>query len=221
MIGIMICDDLYDICDFFSKKINSQEDMEVLCVSHDAQSSIDNAIKYKPNIILMDIQMDEYCSGIIATKKIMEELPATKIIMLTIHNSDELIVDSYVAGAVDYIIKDSPVEEICNLIRKVYNSSEFLGRTIANVLYKYIKNCKNIEPSINYTINYLLKLTPVEVEIVKMLCKKKKRKEIAKEKELSENTVKQHIRHILKKLNFESTSKMIDFLEELDIMDYL
>ncbi len=221
MIRVMVCDDLQDICDFLSEKINSQPDMEVVCTASCEQESIELAKKHKPDIILMDIQMDEYNSGVNATEKIMAALPKTKIIMLTIHRTDDLIVNSYIAGAVDYVLKDSPPEMIYNSIRSVYESSEFLGRTIANAVYHHMKSTTDLEPSINYMINHLSKLTPVEIEIVKLLYCKKNRREIAKEKGLSENTVKQHIWHILRKLDFDSTSEMTAFLRKLNIIEYL
>ena len=195
--------------------------MEVVCTASCERECVELAEKYRPDIVLMDIQMDEYHSGISATEKIIKVLPKTKIIILTIHHDDELIADAYIAGAVDYVLKDSPPEVIYDSIRNVYNCKEFLGRTIAEVIYHQMSHQENLEVSIDYMINHLSQLTPTEIEIIKMLYERKNRREIAREKGLSENTVKQHVWHILRKLDFDSTSKLIDFFTELNLIEYL
>ena len=220
MIRVMILDDLKDIRDFFTELINSQPDMEAVCSASCEKESIEMAEKYKPDIILMDIQMDEYNSGIRAAEKINEILPKTKIIMLTIHTSDELIIEAYLAGVVDYLEKTSPPEDICETVRKVYSQTEFLGKIITDAVRKKMQHIKRQETSLLYIINRFSKLTPMENDILKLLYQKNTRKEIAKKKFMSEDTVKTHIRHILRKLGCTSTSEMLVLLEQLGITNY-
>lgn len=220
MINVMVCDDLQDIRDFFVELINQQPDMHVVCTADDTQSCISNAEKYKPDIILLDVQLDEYKSGIIAAEKIVDILPETKIIMLTIHNNDELVIESYLAGAVGYIEKSTPPELICDLVREAYSQPEFLGNIISNALRRKINNTRRQYTSLLYIINRFSKLTPMETEILKLLYKRKTRNEMAKEKYLSEETIKTHIRHILKKMGCTSTAELLKVLEELGITNY-
>ncbi len=220
MINVMICDDLEIILSHFQDIINSQNDMEVICTASSTAGAIETAKKYKPDVILMDIQMDESNSGIIASKEITQLLPNIKIIMLTIHSDDEKIIDAYMAGAVDYILKDSDPGKICSSIRKAYTSNEFLGSYISTTLKKKVLKSREQEISLLYLINYLSKLTPTEVKILKLLYHEKKRRKIATDEHMSEETVKLHIRHILRKLNFKTSSEMIAYLKKIGVMEF-
>lgn len=219
MIKVMICDDMEDIRSYLENNISAETDMEVVGVTSSGEESVQCAIAKQPHVILMDVQMEEENAGILATSRIMEALPNTKIIMLTIHNQDDLIVDAYMAGAIDYMLKDSDKEVICRTIRRVYENEDFIGKRISTALRGKIMKTKKQEISMVYLINNMIKLTPTEQMILEQLYRKKKRKEIAEKNFMSEETVKIHIRHILRKLDFTSTQEMVDFLNKMGIME--
>lgn len=218
MIKVMICDDLVNIQTYFSSIIDNEPDMEVVCTSSSKDEAIRCAIEHQPDIILMDIQMDTKNAGIEATKEIIKFLPNTKVIVLTIHTDDDLIVEAYLAGAVDYLTKESNPETLCQAIRKVYENNNFIGPLIANTVKN---NIKKSQASILYMTTHFFKLTQAEKEILWLLYQKYSRKKIAEMRFLSEETVKIHIKHILRKLNFSNTVEMLDFLREIGIMELL
>lgn len=220
MIRVVICEDMQEISDSLKAAINRQEDMTVVGTAETTGDSIRLALEEKPDVILLDIEMDERDSGIKIAASVSQNLPDTKIIILTIHNNDDMIADAYQNGAVDYLLKDASAEEICNSIYKVWNNEEFLGKTISCVLKKKLAESGRQKISLVFMINHLSKLTSTEMMILQMLYEKKNRKTIAKEKFMSEETVKVHIRHILKKLGFSTTMEMVTFLRKLGILDY-
>ena len=220
MISVMICDDIKEIRDNLKQMIDSQEDMKVVSMAETAEEAIRSAREKRPDVILMDVQMDEVNSGILATHAITNSLPHTRVIMLTVHNNDDLTADAYRVGAVDYILKDATRDDVCDSIRKVYQNEEFLGKLIAKVLRDKMSKMQKQEISILYLINHLFALTPTEMMILKLLYQKKTRKMIAKEKFISEETVKIHIRHILRKLDFNTTSEMVSNLRHMGVMEY-
>ena len=220
MISVMICDDIKEIRDNLKQMIDSQEDMKVVSMAETAEEAIRSAREKRPDVILMDVQMDEVNSGILATHAITNSLPHTRVIMLTVHNNDDIIADAYRVGAVDYILKDATRDAVCDSIRKVYQNEEFLGKLIAKVLRDKMSKMQKQEISILYLINHLFALTPTEMMILKLLYQKKTRKMIAKEKFISEETVKIHIRHILRKLDFNTTSEMVSNLRHMGVMEY-
>ena len=219
MISVMICDDMIDIRQYYVDCINAQPDMQVVCQAGATEEVIQKALAHRPDIILMDVQMDENNSGVIATERITKEIPDTKVVMLTIHNDDDSVVDAYMAGAVDYMIKSSQPQEICENIRRIYTTDEFLGKRVSNALRNKIIKVQKQERNIIYLVNRMSKLTATEQKILEPLYKKKKRKKIAAENYMSEETVKIHIRHILKKLQFSSTTEMVSELEKMGIME--
>lgn len=220
MIDVMICDDIADIRKFYREVVQSQEDMQVVAEAGSTDEAVEKALLYKPDIIMMDVQMDEEKSGIVATERILQKLPGTKVIILTIHNDDDLVVDAYMAGAVDYMVKGTNADEVCAVIRKTHATEDFLGVRIGEALRVCIKKARRQEKSMLYLINNMMRLTTTEKIILEQLYQKKKRKKIAEENFMSEETVKIHIRHILRKLEFDSTAEMVRELEVMGVMEF-
>lgn len=221
MIRIYICDDLEDICIFFRNIINSAEDMQVIGMSNNAHTAVKEILELKPDVVLMDIQMETKEAGIEATKIIYDECPAIKTIMLTVHEDEELIVHSYIAGAVDYIIKLSKPEYILEEIRKVYSEEILIGPIIAANIRKEIIKTKKMQTSLMFMIAKWSALTSTEADIIKLLAEGNSRKDIANIKTIELSTVKTHINNILKKLDYPSTKKLIHDLESIGMSDYL
>ncbi len=215
----MVCDDMEEIRQYFEWLINSQEDMQAVPGAESGKQAVEYAQKYKPDVILMDVQMEEATDGIRATSDIIEMMPDVRVIMLTIHKDDGLLIDSYVAGAVDYIIKETEVETIYDTIRLAYSNKYFVGRTIARAVKERFNRGRDMEASALYFINNMSRLTNGEWKILHHLYSGKKRREIAEIEVLSEETVKFHIRNILKKLRFSSTAEMISFLKDFGVLE--
>lgn len=221
MIKVMVCDDLAEIRRHFARVIAGEDDMMLVAEAASGKEAVELAAIHKPDIILMDVQMETEDAGITATKEIVEKIPKTKVIILTIYNNDEIVIDAYVAGAVDYIIKESSKDELCNSIRKVYENEDFLGTRIIRETRKRLKESMKKEQSLLYFVNNISKLTATERKIIKYLYDGKRRKMIADIECVSEESVKWHIRNILRKLNFATTAEMVAFLKQADIfMDF-
>ncbi len=218
----MLCDDIKSIRDFFEKTIRTQEDMEVVYAASSGKEAVDYlaGTEELPDIILMDIQMEDEKAGITATRQIHERYPKIKILMLTIHENDDLLIEAYLAGAVDYIVKDVSPEIICSTLRNAYENENFIGTIIREKTREKLDKDKMMEAGMVFVINKMSKLTNSEWRILQQLYEGKKRKEIAKTEFLSEETVKLHIRHILRKLEFSSSREMTEFLKKSKLLEY-
>ena len=106
MIRCMVVDDLQSIREHFKDLLDLSEDIEAVALAANGREAVELAFEHKPDIILMDVQLEYDVAGIDAAAEIMTKLPDTKIIILTVHNNDRFILDAYLAGAVDYIIKN-------------------------------------------------------------------------------------------------------------------
>ena len=111
-IKVAMCDDLEYLCKYFRTEINANEDMECVTLAHNSAQCIEMVKETKPDILLLDIQMETNDAGINVIPKILSESSQTKIIILTIHESDEYIFRALTNGAIDYLIKTSTLEEI-------------------------------------------------------------------------------------------------------------
>lgn len=217
----MICDDIKEISTYFTNVLKSADDIEIVGVTNSGSSAVQMAKELKPDVILMDIQMETRTAGIDATKIIYEQNPDIKIIMLTVHDDTELIVHSYLAGAVDYINKLSKPDYIIKQIRKIYSEEILIGSTIAvHIRNEFIKT-KKIQKSLLFFMSQWSTLTSTEVDIIRFLADGKSRKEIADEKKVVLATVKTHINNILRKFECASTRELLDNLKSMGILEYL
>jgi len=141
----------------------------------------------------MDIKMPGL-DGISAMKRILEYDPYAKVIILTTYKGEEDIYKAFECGAKAYILKDIPIEEFKDLIKKVYNNEKYITPDIASVLAKRISSKD---------------LTEREMEILEALAKGMENKEISKLFGISLSTVKTHIKNIFDKLGAKNRAEAI------------
>ncbi len=202
-IRVAVCDDLPYIRDYFSEIIASQEDMELVGTAEDGKSIVKLASEKKPDVVLMDIQMESELAGVEATKKIKEILPDTRVVAITVHEEEEYIIQAYLAGATDYILKtEYTKEEICQSIRNVYANNVSMRPRVAKAVLTEFTNMHVRNVSLLYFVNVLTSLTATEMEILKDLYFGKARADIAKDRYIEPDTVKFHVHNILRKLNY-------------------
>ncbi len=218
MIKCVVCDDIKTIREHFAEVINMQEDMTVTGMASTGDEAVEITQQTKPDIVIMDIQMDSGMDGIEATKRITDTTQS-KVIMLTIHQSDEFMVDAYLAGAVDYLFKEVDNNIICDTIRNVYKNDSFMGPRLVRKIKEQICKSKRKEMSIMFFINNFSKLTEMERVVLKYLYNGKKRSQIAQSEFISQETVKSHVRHILRKLGFTNVNEMVGFLRSIQIFE--
>lgn len=219
VINVAICEDIPKMQNFIVSAINTQHDMQVVATATCSSEIITKVAHANPDIVLMDIQLESDRAGIYATEAILEQNPNIKIIMLTAHDDSELIIDSYYAGAIDYITKSADAELIIERIRSVYVQADFLGPLIIKNLRSEFKKYRTRHESLLFFINSFSRLTTTERHILKQLYDGHTRKEIAIDNYLAITTVHTHVKHILKKLGYNSTKEMISFLKKIRLFE--
>ena len=218
MIKVLICDDIERIREYIGMIVSADDKIEVVGMAASGEECVSAARRYHPDIILMDIQMETENAGIVATKKITSEDPKIKIIVLTMYG-DELIMEAYHAGAVDYIIKPGTPGEIINRIKTVYANDNFIGPIIAHKVCTEYKKLKQRQESILFFINGFSNLTKTEREILKLLYLGYNKPQISKMRVSELSTTISHIKQIKKKLNFSSTKDLVSFLKKTRIFE--
>ncbi|MFI5132938.1 MAG: response regulator [Chitinophagales bacterium] len=154
-----------------------------------------NAHSQHPQVILMDIEMDEM-DGIETTRQVKELYPSIKIIMLTVFEDDEKILNAIKAGANGYLVKDEKKERIIECIHDVIQGGSYLSPSVAAKAMKYLQ--KNFVPDKAAPGNPLSKR---EQEILQLIINGNTYHEIAEKLFISMATVKSHIYHIYEKLH--------------------
>ncbi|GMQ61952.1 response regulator transcription factor [Vallitalea maricola] len=221
MIKVMIADDMIAHRRRLERIIAKQSDMELVASAENGYEAVMFAGMYKPDIILMDIEMENQMAGITAAKQINDTLSAIKIIMLTVCDRSEIVVAAFQTGIVDYILKTAEPEEIIDAIRSAHKNLSPIRPIIAEKIRKEFRESKIKEQSLLYVLKLISELTSSELEVLKLLCDGMTRKQIAQLRFVEVGTIKKQINSILKKCEQNRTKDLIYIIKELRIFDIL
>ncbi len=216
-IRILIADDFQLLREDMSELINKQEDMVVVGEASSGKEIVSLAEKIEFDLILMDIEMEQMNSGILATEKIREKYPMANIIFLTAHETKEIIVTAMGAGAVDYMVKGCTEEEILYHIRSAYEGKPVMESRIHETIMQEYARLQKSERSLLFFINNISKLTTVEKEIIKLLLKGYKTHEIVAVRCVEPSTVKTQIKGLLRKFGCSRTKEIVQIIRDLNI----
>ena len=219
-IRVMMADDSPEIRSYFSNIISHEEDMELAGTASSGVEAVRMARELRPDIILMDIQMETRVAGISASQQILTEFPGTKIIILTILEDDDLLFQAYCAGVIDYIIKTDATDRILTSIRNAYKNQLILRPEYAEKIIDELKRVREEQHSLLYSLNTLSRLSNSEFEVLKSLYQGLNARQISEERFVSLGTVKTQIHSILQKFGFKSVSEVVRKLHEINF-DYI
>jgi DNA-binding NarL/FixJ family response regulator len=181
------------------------DDFEILPGAADGEQAIEFARRYRPDIILMDLQMPRV-DGIAATRRILREFPQTDIIVLTTFETNELIFDAVSAGAKAYLLKDARIDDIAATIRAVTRGQSALSPGVAARILSEFKRLRSQRAQVNPAARS--GLTARENEILKLVIAGKSNSEIGKQLDLAEGTVKNYVSTILEKCEAKNRTEL-------------
>lgn len=199
MIKVLIVDDMEQYRNYFKSLLATQNNIEVAGIAVSGSQSVMMARSLSPDIILMDIQMESSVAGLSATSKILKENPEIKIIILTIHDDSKTIMEAYMNGITDYLLKTSSPYEIIMAINEAATGSSTKHR-INTIIKNEMIRLQRERDDFYQCFKLLSRLSKNELEILGMLCEGKKYRKIADERFIEESTVRCIVSKISKKL---------------------
>jgi len=194
--------------------LSGDTDIEVVGEAADGVTATDLAITTAPDVILLDVRMPRR-TGVEACRAIKEAVPATKIIMLTVSDEEADLYESVKNGAAGYLLKDSSIEEVAQAIRVVNEGQSLISPSMAVKLIDEFKQMSKPEREQGPA----LRLTERELEVLRLVAKGLNNREVAKELFISENTVKNHVRNILEKLQLHSRMEAVMYAMREKLLD--
>jgi two-component system NarL family response regulator len=194
----MIVDDHAILREGLKVVLSRESDFRIIGEAADGSEAVKKAMKLHPDVIVMDIRMPY--SGLQATMDITQALPDTKILMLTVSETEADLVESVKAGARGYMLKGMGAEELVAAVRTVASGGAIFTPSIAAKFLDEFKADLNKDKDD-------ASLTDREMEVLVLVAKGASNKEIAKKLDVSEPTIKAHLRNILSKLHMKNRSQ--------------
>jgi len=186
--------------------LEQEPDIEVVGEASDGAEAVERASDTTPDVVLMDVRMPRR-GGIDACTAIKDAVPSTKIIMLTISDEEADLYDAIKAGAMGYLLKEISIEEVASAIRAVHGGQSLISPSMASkLLNEFASMIKRTDERQQVPTP---RLTDREMEVLRLVAKGLNNRDIAKQLYISENTVKNHIRNILEKLQLHSRMEAV------------
>ncbi len=217
-IRVMIVDDIEEICNHMCFTLKNLPNIEVVGTASSGKEAVELALSLKPNVILMDIQMESDDAGITAGQKILGELPDTRLIALTMFVDSENIANAYTSGFADYITKNSSVVEIINAIQNAM-SPRVISNDVEKVILNEMIKLKIQQKQLIQCIKVVSVCSKNELELLRQLCAGMKYKDIAKQRFVEEVTIRSMVTRISNKLSDMSIKKIVSLLNECNFFE--
>jgi len=200
---ILIAEDHTILREGLRSLLNTDQNFEVVGEAEDGREAIRFSEKLTPDLILMDLTMPKM-NGLEAIKEIKKRSPASKILVLTVHKTEEYILAALEAGADGYVVKDATHSELVMAMQKVLTGGRFLSADISEkVINGYLQGKKALKTKTSWDT-----LTQREREILKLIAEGYKNKEVADYLFISVKTVEKHRANLMRKLNLHNAAAL-------------
>jgi two-component system NarL family response regulator len=214
VIRVLLVDDHQVVRRGLRTFLEVQGDIEVVGEAGDGVSAVELVAATAPDVVLLDVRMPKR-SGLQACIRIKELVPSTKIVMLTVSDEEGDLYEAVKNGASGYLLKDSSIDEVAQAIRVVAEGQSLISPSMAAKLIDEFKEMSRSERDQVPTP----RLTERELEVLRLVAKGLNNREAAKELYISENTVKNHVRNILEKLQLHSRMEAVMYAVREKLLD--
>lgn len=215
-ISIVLVDDHAIVRDGIKYLLEENENLEIIGEGSNGYEAIELVEKLNPDLLIIDVRMPEM-NGIEAVKKINSKPTNTKSIVLSMHDSEEYILESIEAKAMGYLLKDASKEEILKAIQTVYQGEKYFSGDISNIIVNNLLKKKSVTTSEETTPTNDFNLTKKEIEILNLVLQGKTNKEISEELNKSKRTVETHRFNLMKKLNVKNLIELSSKAKEFNL----
>ncbi len=211
LIRVLLVDDHPLVIDGIQARLEDEGGIEVVGRANNGQEAIEAAHNLKPDVVLMDISMP-VMNGLEATKVLQQQMPETRVLILSMHDNREYMVQLIQSGAKGYILKDVSAAEMVSAVETVYRGGTYFSSSASQTLFSQFDQPQVAEPASTSV------LTPRESMVLRLLAEGSNNKEIAKALGISVRTVETHRQNIKSKLNIQTAAGLTRYAIENDLV---
>ncbi len=221
-IRVLLVDDQVLFVESLRTVLLADAGVTVVGVAHDGREALAMALRERPDVVLMDVRMP-VMDGVESTRLIREQLPETRVLILTTFDDDEYVTEALKLGAAGYILKDIPPEELISSIRAVHEGGVLIAPKVAAKIAERLAGAQ--EGGKSYTPEssppqWLQELSPREKEVLRLLAEGYDNREIAARLFLAEQTVKNHVSVLYDKMEVKDRMHALRKAAEIGKLQY-
>jgi DNA-binding NarL/FixJ family response regulator len=214
-IRVLIADDQQMVRQGFSVLLGAQPGIEVIGQAVDGLDAIAKVAELVPDVVLMDIRMPEL-GGIEATRRITDERPEIRVLVLTTFDLDEYVYEALRAGASGFLLKDAGRERLVDAVRTVAAGESLFAPSVLQRLVEHFVH--RPPPGAARLDGPLAELSERETEVLRLVAQGLSNAEIADALVISQATVKTHVRHVLQKLGLRDRVQVVALAYEAGLL---
>ena len=213
-IRVLIADDHDVVRRGFSLVLGTQSDLELVGEAADGQEALDQALRLRPDVVLMDVAMPRM-GGLEATRRLKARLPQVCVLVVTSHEEPEYLLEAIEAGAAGYVLKGAPMTRLIGALRRVMEGESPLDQELATRLIRSFSEKVNdrqgrTKPKLEDRLQPLVEpLTKRELEVLGLLAEGKSNPRIAQDLVIARPTVKTHVERIIRKLGVSDRTQAV------------
>lgn len=222
LIRLVIADDIPLFREMLVHTLEEEEDIEIVAHAANGLEALDACRLHRPHIILLDVEMPKM-NGVEATVAIRKECPATRVVILTAYEDDQLILELIQAGATGYLVKDTHVDDVVKAIRVAHDGESLIQPRVAQKILKMMSSMPGGDSSPSNKTKEaqerLDRLTAREREMLEGIAKGFNNKELAEQFCIGHTTVKTHVNRMMQKLELRDRVEAVLFALEAGLVD--
>ena len=209
---VLIADDHTMVRESLVSVLQADGDVQVVAQAADGIEALEKALQTRPDVVVADLSMPRL-SGIEVVRRLREALPATRVLVLTMHQEDEYVLQAVRAGASGYLVKDSAASELLAAVRSLHAGRGYFGPQAARTLAEQLQH-----PERTVDDPYG-RLTPREREVFHLIAEGMTTKEIARRLDISVKTAENHRGRVLDKLGMRNTAELVRYALRKGLLD--
>ena len=194
--------------------LSGEEGIELVGEAGDGASAVRLALSTRPDVVLLDVRMPGL-SGIATCALIAVEVPTARIVMLTASDEEADLYEAIKNGASGYLLKDASIDEVAQAVRLVADGQSLISPAMASKLLEEVKQLARPDAD----VRDVPQLTARELEVLVQVARGPNNREIARTLFISENTVKNHVRNMLEKLQLHSRTEAVVYAVRENLLD--